>query len=203
MCFSSRQSAKRKLSQYGPEDAVPNAPTTGPLPLRDADALGDFSGLDAVESRAFALALAAAAHDTKAVDISVLDVSRVVSWTRYFVVATCFSRPQVDAAVSRMTGAAEAPPYARVLAHTPAIGALQRSAGAMRIVHASWHSRARAASTQAPGSAWTTAMWWRMCSRPGTATTMTCAATTQRQQQSRCRLFRRRAHERAVRVMQE
>ena len=123
MCFSSRQSAKRKLSQYGPEDAVPNAPTTGPLPLRDADSLGDFSGLDAVESRDFALALAGAANDTKAVDISVLDVSRVVSWTRYFVVATCFSRPQVDAAVSRMTGAAEAPPYTRVLAHTPAIGA--------------------------------------------------------------------------------
>ena len=123
MCFSSRQSAKRKLSQYGPEDAVPNAPTTGPLPLRDSDALGDFSGLDAAESRAFALMLAGAANDTKAVDISVLDVSRVVSWTRYFVVATCFSRPQVDAAVSRMTGAAEAPPYARVLAHTPAIGA--------------------------------------------------------------------------------
>ena len=123
MCFSSRQSAKRKLSQYGPEDAVPNAPTTGPLPLREADALGEFSGLDAAESREFALALAGAANDTKAVDISVLDVSRVVSWTRYFVIATCFSRPQVDAAVSRMTGAAEAPPYSRVLAHTPAIGA--------------------------------------------------------------------------------
>ena len=123
MCFSSRQSAKRKLSQYGPDDPVPNAPTTGPLPLREADALGEFSGLNAAESRAFALLLAGAAYDTKAVDISVLDVSRVVSWTRFFVIATCFSRPQVDAAMSRMTAAAEAPPYARVLAHTPAIGA--------------------------------------------------------------------------------
>lgn len=121
MCFSSRQSAKRKLSQYGPEDPVPNAPTTGPLPLRDAESLGEFTN-DAADSRAFALALASAANDTKAVDISVLDVSRVVSWTRFFVIATCFSRPQVNAVVGRMTEAAEGPPYVRDLAHPPAIG---------------------------------------------------------------------------------
>jgi hypothetical protein len=123
VCFSSRQSAKRKLTQYGPEDAVPNAPTSGPLPLRDAEDMGDFATVNEPESHAFALALAGAANDTKAVDISVLDVANVVSWTRYFVIATCFSRPQVDACVSRMTDAAEAEPFSRELGHTPGIGA--------------------------------------------------------------------------------
>jgi hypothetical protein len=127
VCFSSRQSAKRKLTQYGPEDAVPNAPTLGPLPLRDAEDMGDFATVDEPESHAFALALAGAANDTKAVDISVLDVANVVSWTRYFVIATCFSRPQVDACVSRMTDAAEAEPFKRELGHTPGIGAWRAS----------------------------------------------------------------------------
>ncbi len=126
MCFSSRQAAKRKLPQYGPEDPLPNAPTTGPLPLRDPEDVADFSSVDEPESHALALALAGAANDTKAVDIALLDVASVVTWTRYFVICTCFSRPQVDACVSRMTTAAEAPPLARTLAHTPAIGAPPR-----------------------------------------------------------------------------
>lgn len=51
-----------------------------------------------------------------------LDVSAVVSWTRFFVIATCFSRPQVDACVSRQTDAALATPHGRSLGVPPALG---------------------------------------------------------------------------------
>lgn len=37
------------------------------------------------------------ANDTKSVDIRVLNVQKLVFWTRYFVLATCFSKPQARA----------------------------------------------------------------------------------------------------------
>ena len=118
-CFSSRQDAAKRAKLFGPEDERPNAPVTGPFPLRDADTLTDFSAVDENDSQALAIALAAAAHDVKAVDIQVLDVSRVVSWCRYFVVATAFSNPQVSAAVSKILDAARAEPHGRSLGIEP------------------------------------------------------------------------------------
>ena len=180
VCFSSRQSTKRKLGQYGPEDAIPNAPTTGPLPLlresADSDGAAALRSVPEPDSAALALALAAAANDTKAVDISVLDVAGVVTWTRYFVIATCFSRPQVDACISRMMTAAQAPPHVRELAHVPAVGSwvcmdygdvMAHGASllpfASRVVRRLTPLRAR-----------------DQYSRPRTATSMTCPATTPR-----------------------
>jgi ribosome silencing factor RsfS/YbeB/iojap len=118
-CFSSRQDAAKRAKLFSPEDERPNAPVTGPFPLRDADTLTDFSAVDENDSQALAIALAAAAHDVKAVDIQVLDVSRVVSWCRYFVVATAFSNPQVSAAVSKILDAARAEPHGRSLGIEP------------------------------------------------------------------------------------
>lgn len=71
------------------------------------------------DSLALALELAGMANDTKAVDIRVLNVQKLVFWTRYFVVATCFSKPQVNACISRMEDAA-AEKFGRVLKNSPA-----------------------------------------------------------------------------------
>jgi len=53
------------------------------------------------------VALAVAASDTKAGNIRVLDVRPLIYWTQYFVVATAFSRPQMDAMAKRMGDLAE------------------------------------------------------------------------------------------------
>ncbi|GBG88780.1 hypothetical protein CBR_g48397 [Chara braunii] len=52
---------------------------------------------DDAEVEKFAIAMATAAYDTKAVDIRVLHVKPLVQWTRYFVIVSAFSRPQIDA----------------------------------------------------------------------------------------------------------
>lgn len=44
-----------------------------------------------------AVALAEAANDGKGVDILVLHVKPLIYWTRFFVIATAFSRPQLAA----------------------------------------------------------------------------------------------------------
>ena len=44
-----------------------------------------------------AVALAKVASDVKAGDIRVLFVKPLVYWTRFFIIATAFSRPQIDA----------------------------------------------------------------------------------------------------------
>lgn len=46
---------------------------------------------------AVAVALAKVASVVKAADIRVLFVKPLVYWTRFFIVATAFSRPQIDA----------------------------------------------------------------------------------------------------------
>eukprot|EP00250_Pteridium_aquilinum_P022650 c25508_g1_i1 orf=368-1102(-) len=57
---------------------------------------------DDSQSLALAVALAEAANDTKAVDILVLHVKPLVYWTRFFVIATAFSRPQLAAIAKKM-----------------------------------------------------------------------------------------------------
>lgn len=66
------------------------------------------------ESEELAIALAVAASDTKAGDIRVLDVRPIVYWTQYFVIATAFSRPQMDALAKRISDLAETQ-YGRAL----------------------------------------------------------------------------------------
>lgn len=62
---------------------------------------------DDAESLSFAVALAKAANDVKAVDIQVLCVKPLVYWTRFFIIATAFSRPQIDAIGSKIRDIAE------------------------------------------------------------------------------------------------
>ncbi|CAA2987744.1 Iojap, chloroplastic [Olea europaea subsp. europaea] len=57
---------------------------------------------DDAENLAFAVALAKVASDVKAADIRVLFVKPPVYWTRFFIVATAFSRPQIDAIGTRI-----------------------------------------------------------------------------------------------------
>lgn len=44
-----------------------------------------------------AVAMAKVASEVKAADIKVLFVKPLVYWTRFFIIATAFSRPQIDA----------------------------------------------------------------------------------------------------------
>lgn len=46
---------------------------------------------------AVAVALAKVANEVKAADIRVLFVKPLVYWTRFFIIVTAFSRPQIDA----------------------------------------------------------------------------------------------------------
>ncbi|KAG6755483.1 hypothetical protein POTOM_040082 [Populus tomentosa] len=54
-----------------------------------------------------AVEMAKVASDVKASDIRVLFVKPLVYWTRFFIIATAFSRPQIDAINSRMRDLAE------------------------------------------------------------------------------------------------
>ncbi|MQM17528.1 hypothetical protein Taro_050499, partial [Colocasia esculenta] len=62
---------------------------------------------DDAESLSFAVALAKVANDVKAADVRVLFVKPLVYWTRFFIIATAFSRPQIDAIGSRIRDLAE------------------------------------------------------------------------------------------------
>ncbi|XVF04501.1 hypothetical protein REPUB_Repub05bG0088300 [Reevesia pubescens] len=62
---------------------------------------------DDAESLSFAVAMAKVASDVKAADIRVLFVKPLVYWTRFFIIATAFSRPQIDAIASRIRDLAE------------------------------------------------------------------------------------------------
>ncbi|KAL5713700.1 hypothetical protein ACHQM5_015753 [Ranunculus cassubicifolius] len=62
---------------------------------------------DDAESLSFAVELAKVANDVKADDIRVLFVKPLVYWTRFFIIATAFSRPQADAIASRIRDLAE------------------------------------------------------------------------------------------------
>ncbi|XP_008796472.1 protein Iojap, chloroplastic [Phoenix dactylifera] len=61
---------------------------------------------DAV-SLSFAVTLAKVADEVKAADIRVLFVKPLVYWTRFFIIVTAFSRPQIDAIGSRIRDIAE------------------------------------------------------------------------------------------------
>ncbi|KAG4950426.1 hypothetical protein JHK82_043783 [Glycine max] len=62
---------------------------------------------DDAESLSFAVELATVASEVKAGDIKVLFVKPLVYWTRFFIIATAFSRPQIDAIGSRIRDRAE------------------------------------------------------------------------------------------------
>ncbi|MED6149686.1 hypothetical protein PIB30_064847 [Stylosanthes scabra] len=62
---------------------------------------------DDAESLSFAVELAKVASEVKAADIKVLFVKPLVYWTRFFIIATAFSRPQIDAIGSRIRDLAE------------------------------------------------------------------------------------------------
>lgn len=62
---------------------------------------------DDSESLSFAVELATVASEVKAGDIKVLFVKPLVYWTRFFIIATAFSRPQIDAIGSRIRDRAE------------------------------------------------------------------------------------------------
>jgi len=57
------------------------------------------------DSRACAILMAEVADGVKAEDILVLHVEHVCSWTRYFVLVTARSRPQMDALMVKMRDA--------------------------------------------------------------------------------------------------
>ena len=54
------------------------------------------------ESREFAIATATVLSDVKCLDINVLDVQSVASWTSYMVFCSVFSKPQLMAAMARV-----------------------------------------------------------------------------------------------------
>ncbi|PKA60389.1 Protein Iojap, chloroplastic [Apostasia shenzhenica] len=62
---------------------------------------------DDAESLSFAVTLAKVANDVKAVDIRILFVKPLVYWTRFFIIVTAFSRPQIDAIRFRIGEIAE------------------------------------------------------------------------------------------------
>ncbi|XP_068651736.1 protein Iojap, chloroplastic [Aristolochia californica] len=68
-------------------------------PIAEAD--------DDAESLSFVVALAEVACEVKAADIKVLFVKPLVYWTRFFIIATAFSRPQIDAMGSKIRDIAE------------------------------------------------------------------------------------------------
>lgn len=58
------------------------------------------------------------AHDTKAEDVALLHVAPVVYWTRYMLLCTVFSRPQLNAVLAKITKEA-ADVYGRRLSQAP------------------------------------------------------------------------------------
>ncbi|XP_073010546.1 protein Iojap, chloroplastic [Typha latifolia] len=62
---------------------------------------------DDADSLSFAVALAKVANEVKAADIRVLFVKPLVYWTRFFIIVTAFSRPQIDAIGSKIRDTAE------------------------------------------------------------------------------------------------
>ncbi|KAL6201896.1 hypothetical protein ACLB2K_025608 [Fragaria x ananassa] len=62
---------------------------------------------DDAESLSFAVELAKVANEVKAGDIKVLFVKPLVYWTRFFIIVTAFSRPQINAIGTKMRDLAE------------------------------------------------------------------------------------------------
>lgn len=62
---------------------------------------------DDAESLSFAVAMAKVANEVKAADIKVLFVKPLVYWTQFFIIATAFSLPQINAIRIKMADLAE------------------------------------------------------------------------------------------------
>tara|TARA_B110000971_G_scaffold214613_1_gene246937 strand:- start:29 stop:520 length:492 start_codon:yes stop_codon:yes gene_type:complete len=86
--------------------AVADPPTAGPGEVERAPGRASEPGPeeDAAElaARTIALELAVIADETRAADVRVLGVSRKVHWARYFILATAFNRPQMQAVATKM-----------------------------------------------------------------------------------------------------
>ncbi|KAG6491165.1 hypothetical protein ZIOFF_052498 [Zingiber officinale] len=67
----------------------------------------DLSMTQTNTTSSVAVTLAKVANDVKAADIRVLFVKPLVYWTRFFIIVTAFSRPQIDAIGSRIRDTAE------------------------------------------------------------------------------------------------
>jgi ribosome silencing factor RsfS/YbeB/iojap len=65
----------------------------------DAD---DYDAASEASAMAIALELAVIADETRAADVRVLGVSKKVHWARFFVLATAFNRPQMQAVAGKM-----------------------------------------------------------------------------------------------------
>ncbi|GAB4824106.1 hypothetical protein N2152v2_011152 [Parachlorella kessleri] len=72
---------------------------------------------DDEDSRSFAVAMAREAWETKAEDTLVLHVAPLVYWTRYMVICTVFSKPQLNALLAKMTQQAK-DVHGRELSHS-------------------------------------------------------------------------------------
>jgi ribosome silencing factor RsfS/YbeB/iojap len=70
--------------------------------LGEPSALIQDNAEDDAKSREFALAMAKVAWDLKGEDILLLHVAPVVYWTRYMVIVTVFSRPQLNAVLGKI-----------------------------------------------------------------------------------------------------
>lgn len=62
---------------------------------------------DDAQSLSFAVAMAKVANEVKAADIKVLFVKPLVYWTQFFIIATAFSLPQINAIRIKMADLAE------------------------------------------------------------------------------------------------
>jgi ribosome-associated protein len=91
------------------DDGGPPHQDGGALASRasDAGAPAYEAPADDAESRALALALARVCWETKGEDVLALHVAPLVYWTRYMVLATVFSRPQLGAILARVEKEAE------------------------------------------------------------------------------------------------
>ena len=73
-----------------------------PGPAAEIDLNDPEEAASEQQARDIAIELAVIADETRAADVRVLGVSRKVHWARYFVLATAFNRPQMQAVASKM-----------------------------------------------------------------------------------------------------
>lgn len=71
-------------------------------------AAADLNDLESDNGRAFAIAMARVCDDTKASDITLLDVRDLCSWTSFMLLCTVCSKPQLVAVLARVEEAAAA-----------------------------------------------------------------------------------------------
>ncbi|PSC73585.1 hypothetical protein C2E20_2994 [Micractinium conductrix] len=101
-----QQRRRRAAAAALDEEQLPGGTTDETLqPSTSYSASSEDDGSN--DSRDFAVAMAKVAWETKAEDILVLHVEPVVYWTRFMLIATVFSRPQLNAILGKMTKEAE------------------------------------------------------------------------------------------------